>query len=200
MSVLIELYEEIAKCERCVLSQSRTNTVPGEGPESADLVFIGEGPGFHEDQQGRPFVGQAGQLLDQLLESIGLRREEVYICNMVKCRPPRNRDPLPEEVEACRPYLDRQLELISPKMIVTLGRISMERYFPGAKISHIHGQPRKMGGIICYPMYHPAAALHQRRWLQVIEEDMSKIPHILAQADEIAETELPQDAEQLSLF
>ncbi len=200
MSALTELYEEIAKCERCVLSQSRTTTVPGEGPESADLVFIGEGPGFHEDQQGRPFVGQAGQLLDQLLESIGLRREDVYICNMIKCRPPRNRDPLPEEVEACRSYLDRQLELISPKMIVTLGRISMERYFPGAKISHIHGQPRKMGGIIYYPMYHPAAALHQRRWLQVIEEDMSKIPHILAQADGIAEMELPQDAEQLSLF
>lgn len=200
MSALTELYEEIAKCERCVLSQSRTTTVPGEGPESADLVFIGEGPGFHEDQQGRPFVGQAGQLLDQLLESIGLRREEVYICNMVKCRPPRNRDPLPEEVEACRPYLDRQLEIVSPRMIVTLGRISMERYFPGAKISHIHGQPRKMGGIIYYPMYHPAAALHQRRWLQVIEEDMSKIPQILAQADGIAETELPQDAEQLSLF
>ena len=148
MSALTEFYEEIANCERCILSQARKNTVPGEGPEDPEIMFIGEGPGFHEDQQGRPFVGSAGRFLEELLEDIGLRREEVYICNVIKCRPPGNRDPLPEEIDACKPYLDRQIELLSPRMIVTLGRFSMERYFPGAKISHIHGQPRKVGGII----------------------------------------------------
>jgi len=200
VSTLTELYEEIANCQRCILSQARKNAVPGEGPEDADIVFIGEGPGFHEDQQGRPFVGAAGQFLDELLESIGLRRDDVYICNVIKCRPPGNRDPLPEEVDACKPHLDRQIEIISPKMIVTLGRFSMERYFPGAKISQIHGQARKLEGIIYYPMYHPAAALHQPRWRPVVEEDMSRIPQVLAAADSIAEVELPQDAEQLSLF
>lgn len=200
MSTLTELYEEIANCQRCILSQARKNAVPGEGPQDADIVFIGEGPGFHEDQQGRPFVGAAGQFLDELLESIGLRRDDVYICNVIKCRPPGNRDPLPEEVDACKPHLDKQIEIISPKMIVTLGRFSMERYFPGAKISQIHGQARKLEGIIYYPMYHPAAALHQPRWRPVVEEDMSRIPQVLAAADSIAEVELPQDAEQLSLF
>jgi uracil-DNA glycosylase family 4 len=200
VSALTELYEEIANCQRCILSQARKNAVPGEGPEDADIVFIGEGPGFHEDQQGRPFVGAAGQFLDELLESIGLRREDVYICNVIKCRPPGNRDPLPEEVEACKPHLDRQIEIIAPKMIVTLGRFSMERYFPGAKISQIHGQARKLQGIIYYPMYHPAAALHQPRWRPVVEEDMSRIPQLLAATDSIAEVELPRDAEQLSLF
>ncbi|MGB3905411.1 MAG: uracil-DNA glycosylase [Anaerolineae bacterium] len=200
MSALTEFYEEIANCERCILSQARKNTVPGEGPEDAEIMFIGEGPGFHEDQQGRPFVGSAGRFLEELLEDIGLGREEVYICNVIKCRPPGNRDPLPEEIEACKPHLDRQIELLSPRMIVTLGRVSMERYFPGAKISHIHGEPRKVGGIIYYPMYHPAAALHQPKWRQVVKEDMSKIPQVLAEADRIAEMELPQDAEQLSLF
>jgi len=200
VSALTEFYGEIANCQRCILSQARKNTVPGEGPEDAEIMFIGEGPGFHEDQQGRPFVGSAGHFLEELLEDIGLRREEVYICNVIKCRPPGNRDPLPEEIEACKPYLDRQIELLSPRMIVTLGRFSMERYFPAAKISHIHGQPRKVGGIIYYPMYHPAAALHQPKWRQVVKEDMSKIPQVLAEADRIAEMELPQDAEQLSLF
>jgi uracil-DNA glycosylase family 4 len=200
VSALTELYEEIANCQRCDLSQARKTTVPGEGPEDSEIVFVGEGPGFHEDQQGRPFVGSAGQFLEELLDSIGLKREDVYICNVIKCRPPGNRDPLPEEIEICKPYLDRQIELISPRMIVTLGRFSMERYLPGAKISHIHGQPRKVGGIIYYPMYHPAAALHQPKWRQVIQEDMLKIPQLLAEADKIADREPPQDAQQLSLF
>lgn len=200
MSLLAELHEEVANCQDCVLAQGRKNSVPGEGPENAEIVFIGEGPGFHEDQQGRPFVGAAGNLLEELLESIGLRREDVYICNVIKCRPPGNRDPSPEEIEACKKFLDRQVEIISPRMIVTLGRISMERYFPGAKISQIHGQPRKIGGIIHYPMYHPAAALHQPKWRQVVKDDMSRIPQLLAQSDGIAEVDLPQDAEQLSLF
>lgn len=200
MSALTELHDEITRCQRCALSQARKRAVPGEGREDAEIVFIGEAPGFHEDQQGRPFVGAAGQFLEELLDSISLRREDVYICNVIKCRPPGNRDPLSEEIETCKPYLDRQIELIAPRMIVTLGRVSMEHYFPGAKISHIHGQPRKVGGIIYYPMYHPAAALHQPRWRQVIKEDMLKIPQLLAEADRIAETELPQSAEQLSLF
>jgi uracil-DNA glycosylase family 4 len=200
VSQLTQLYEEISGCQRCVLAQSRKNAVPGDGPQDAQIMFIGEGPGFHEDQQGRPFVGAAGKFLDELLEGIGLGREDVYICNVVKCRPPGNRDPLPEEIEACKPFLEKQIEAISPRMIVTLGRFSMERYFPGAKISQIHGQPRRIGGIIYYPMYHPAAALHQPKWRQVIKDDMSKIPQLLAQADSIAEVELPQDAEQLSLF
>ncbi len=200
MSALTELHDEINSCQRCALSQARKRAVPGEGPEDADIVFIGEAPGFHEDQQGRPFVGAAGQFLEELLDSIGLTREDVYICNVIKCRPPGNRDPLPEEIETCKPYLDRQIELLAPRMIVTLGRFSMERYFPGAKISQIHGQPRKVEGIIYYPMYHPAAALHQPRWRQVIKEDMLKIPQLLAEVDRIAETELPQSAEQLSLF
>ena len=200
MSLLTDLHEEVANCQDCVLAQGRKNSVPGEGPENAEIVFIGEGPGFHEDQQGRPFVGAAGNLLEELLESIGLRREDVYICNVIKCRAPGNRDPLPEEIEACKKFLDRQVEIISPRMIVTLGRFSMERYFPGAKISQIHGQPRKIGGIIHYPMYHPAAALHQPKWRQVVKDDMSKIPQLLAQSDSIAEVDLPQDTEQLSLF
>ncbi len=200
MSLLTELHEEVANCQDCVLAQGRKNSVPGEGPENAEIVFIGEGPGFHEDQQGRPFVGAAGNLLEELLESIGLRREDVYICNVIKCRAPGNRDPLPEEIEACKKFLDRQVEIISPRMIVTLGRFSMERYFPGAKISQIHGQPRKIGGIIHYPMYHPAAALHQPKWRQVVKDDMSRIPQLLAQSDSIAEVDLPQDTEQLSLF
>jgi DNA polymerase len=200
VSTLTELYEEIAGCQRCILAQSRKNPVPGEGPQNAQVLFIGEGPGFHEDQQGRPFVGAAGHFLEELLAEIGLTREDVYICNVIKCRPPQNRDPLPEEIEACKPFLDRQIEIISPQMIVTLGRFSMERYFPGAKISQVHGQPRKIGGIIYYPIYHPAAALHQPKWRQVVQDDMSRIPQILSQADRIANVELPQDAEQLSLF
>lgn len=200
MSQLTELYNEIVQCQRCDLSKSRKNAVPGEGPGNAQIMFIGEGPGFHEDQQGRPFVGAAGQFLEELLDSIGHKREDVYICNVIKCRPPGNRDPQPEEVEACQPFLDRQIELLSPRMIVTLGRFSMERFFPTAKISQIHGQPRRRGGIIYYPMYHPAAALHQPKWRQVVKDDMSKIPQVLEQADTIAEVELPEDAEQLSLF
>ncbi len=201
MSQLTDLYQEIRACQKCILAQGRTNAVPGEGPEDADIMFIGEAPGFHEDRQGRPFVGAAGQYLDELLAKIGLKRDEVYIGNVIKCRPPANRDPLPEEIEACRPYLDRQIELIRPRLIITLGRYSMARYFPGASISRIHGQPRRVGNVIYYPMFHPAAALHQPRWRSVIEEDILKIPHLLASLDEIAEEQpRPPQAQQLSLF
>jgi len=203
LSELTDLYQKIKVCQNCILSQGRTHAVPGEGPEDADIMFIGEGPGFHEDRQGRPFVGAAGNYLNELLEKIGLSREQVYITNVVKCRPPGNRDPQPEEIEACRSYLDTQIEEIRPRFIVTLGRFSMQRYFPGASISRIHGQPKRVGNVIYYPMFHPAAALHQPRWRSLVEEDMLKIPDLLAKLDDLEEDEeeakVPQ-AEQLSLF
>ncbi|MEA3345406.1 MAG: uracil-DNA glycosylase [Chloroflexota bacterium] len=200
MSELTDLYEQIRNCTKCPLHKSRTKAVPGEGPEDADIMFIGEAPGFHEDRQGRPFVGAAGRFLDELLEMIGLGREDVYICNVLKCRPPGNRDPRVDEIEACRPYLDRQIELIQPKMVVTLGRFSMARWFPNARISRIHGQPRKIDGVIYYPMYHPAAALHQPSLRDIVEEDMRRIPELIAQMDQIRDEEPPQQAQQLSLF
>ena len=200
MTPLTELHDEIAICQRCDLAKGRTQTVPGEGPENAEIMFIGEAPGFHEDQQGLPFVGAAGDFLDELLESIGLKRQEVFIANVIKCRPPGNRDPLPEEIEACKPYLDRQIELIQPQLVVTLGRFSMARAFPKARISRIHGQPRKIGGVIYYPMYHPAAALHQPSLRPTVEEDMRRIPELIEQAAQIADSPLPVEAEQLKLF
>jgi uracil-DNA glycosylase family 4 len=194
------LAAEIAQCTKCLLHRGRTKAVPGEGPENSEIMFIGEAPGFHEDQQGRPFVGAAGRFLEELLESIGLTRQDVYIANVIKCRPPGNRDPLPDEIEACKPFLDQQIDLIQPKVAVTLGRFSMARAFPKARISQIHGQPRKIGGIVYYPMYHPAAALHQPSLRRTIEEDMQRIPKLLKQAEQMAESELPAQAEQLRLF
>lgn len=200
MSELETLAAEVAQCARCLLHRGRTKAVPGEGPQDAGIMFIGEAPGFHEDQQGRPFVGAAGRFLEELLESIGLTREDVFITNVIKCRPPGNRDPLPEEIEACEPYLDRQIELLQPKLVVTLGRFSMARAFPRARISHIHGQPRKIGGVVYYPMYHPAAALHQPSLRRTVVEDMLRIPELMEQAAQIAESQLPPEAEQLRLF
>src|SRR4030043_2375460 len=183
MSALAQLYEEIRACRECELAKHRTKVVPGEGAGDADLLFIGEAPGWHEDQQGRPFVGPAGQFLEQLLNLIGLKRDQVYIANVIKCRPPGNRDPLPGEIQACSKWLDRQIELLKPKMIVTLGRYSMARYFPNESISKVHGKARKHGDIIYYAMYHPAAALHQGSLRKTIEADMLKIPQILKQAE-----------------
>jgi DNA polymerase len=200
MSELTDLYDRIRVCSLCPLAQSRTRAVPGEGPENAAVMFIGEAPGFHEDKSGRPFVGAAGRFLEELLASIDMAREDVYIANVIKCRPPGNRDPLPNEIEACQSYLDRQIELLNPQMIVTLGRFSMARHFPGAKISAVHGQPRKIGGVLYFPMFHPAAALHQPRYRSLIEEDMAKIPQLLADIDSVQDTQRPDEAEQLSLF
>jgi uracil-DNA glycosylase family 4 len=209
---LEKIAEEVRACTLCPLSRGRTRAVPGEGPADAEIMFIGEGPGFHEDRQGRPFVGAAGQFLEELLASIGMRRDQVYITNVVKCRPPGNRDPLPEEVAACKPYLDRQIEAIKPKIVVTLGRHSMARYLPGASISKVHGQARKVGEVICFPMLHPAAGLHQPRWKPLIEEDIKKLPALLAEArrqinqsepEQMAmpkDAESPEDYQQLSLF
>ena len=146
-------------------------------------------------------MGAAGHFLNELLASIGLGREDVYICNVLNCRPPNNRDPKAEEIEACKSFLDRQIELIAPKMIVTLGRFSMARWFPNVRISRIHGQPKKIGGVLYMPMFHPAAALHQPRYRVDIEQDMLKIPQLLAQATQFGEDELEEKpAAQLNLF
>jgi DNA polymerase len=165
-------------------------------------MFIGEAPGFHEDRQGRPFVGAAGQYLDELLGMMGMARQDVYITNVVKCRPPQNRDPLPHEMEACRPYLDRQIELLKPKVIITISRFAMMRWFPDKKISEIHGKPRRFGDLVVIPMYHPAAALHQSSLKATLEADFKRVPQILKDMAKIqgdGEKKEPP-SEQLSLF
>ena len=179
---LLTLYEEIADCPACELARTRTQTVPGVGPAPAEVMCIGEAPGAREDEQGLPFVGPAGRFLDQLLGGIGLSRETVHIANVVKCRPPGNRDPLPEETAACNPFLERQIAIVDPLLIVTLGRFSMSRWFPGASISRIHGRPKRFDGRIVLPMYHPAAALHRGDLRPVIEADFALIPELLEQA------------------
>jgi uracil-DNA glycosylase family 4 len=200
MSALTELYEEIKNCHQCEIARYRTNAVPGEGAEDADIMFIGEAPGWHEDQQGRPFVGPAGKFLDELLGLIGLKREQVYITNVIKTRPLQNRDPLPQEIVNCRPWLDRQIEIIRPKMIVTLGRYSMALFFPGKSISKIHGTAEKRDGILYYAMYHPAAALHQQSLRETIKADMLKIPQLLAQANDMPEVKQEAEPKQLNMF
>jgi DNA polymerase len=193
---------EVAECSDCILHMSRKLSVPGEGPADSQIMFIGEGPGFHENEQGRPFVGAAGKLLESLLESAGLSRDQVFICNVVKCRPPGNRDPQPEEMEACSKYLDRQIRAINPKVIVTLGRFSMARYFPKARISAIHGQAKTIDGRLVIPFYHPAAALHQPKLRIVVEEDFAKLVGLLEKAEEISppDEDVPPDLEQMSMF
>ena len=198
MSALSELYKEIALCRECEIAKYRTKVVPGEGPGDAEIMFIGEAPGWHEDQQGRPFVGPAGLYLDELLASINLKREQVYIANIIKCRPQGNRDPLPAEILNCRKWLDRQIELICPKIIVTLGRYSMAMFFPGKSISKIHGTAQRQDNVIYYAMYHPAAALHQQSLRQTIEADMLKIPSLLVQTEAVPEAK--QEARQLTMF
>ena len=179
MDTIEALAQAVTTCTDCSLCETRTRSVPGEGSNNPEILFIGEGPGFHEDQQGRPFVGPSGKLLDDLLGLIGLTRPEVYIANVVKCRPPNNRDPRPEEIKACRKYLDQQIRLLDPKVIVTLGRFSLVRFLPQETISKVHGQPRLWGHRYIFPMYHPAAALHQGNLRQVLEEDMRKLPELL---------------------
>ena len=183
--------KRVAGCRDCALYKGTTNGVPGEGAADADIMFVGEGPGFYEDKQGRPFVGAAGKFLDQLLASIGLDRKKVFITNIVKHRPPNNRDPQADEIEACGKYLEEQIEVIEPKVIVTLGRHSMQRYFPGDSISKVHGQPRRKDGTIVVPMYHPAAALHQQTLRKVIEADFQKLPEFL---EKTLRVDTPQEA------
>lgn len=198
MNELQAIARQIHSCVDCRLSQGKTLSVPGEGPEQADLMFIGEAPGYNEDQQGRPFVGAAGQFLEQLLASIGFTRQQVFITNLVKCRPPNNRDPYPGEIAACDKYLDRQIQLVQPKVIVTLGRHSLAKFLPGETITKVHGRQRRLGRFILYPMYHPAAALHQQSLRRTIEEDFKAIPSLLAERPS-PQTQEPS-AQQLSMF
>jgi uracil-DNA glycosylase len=206
--VLAQVAKEVSVCRRCALYHSRKKAVPGEGPADAEIMFIGEGPGFHENEQGRPFVGAAGQFLDELLAQAGLKRSDVWIGNVVKCRPPGNRDPLPEELAACNEYQERQISAINPKIIITLGRYSMGKYMPGAKISSVHGQMRRVGDRFVIAMFHPAAALHQAALKPSILKDFGELPKLLDQARtslkdsspvQVAE-EPKEEPKQLNLF
>lgn len=188
-ALLDDIAAEIRVCTRCELHRTRTNSVPGEGPADARIMLIGEAPGWNEDQQGRPFVGAAGKFLEELLAAAALKRSDVFITNVVKSRPPGNRDPLPDEIAACAPFLQRQIDTIDPDVIVTLGRFSMAKWFPGERISRIHGQPKKDGKRLIVPMYHPAAALHQQALKATILEDFAKLPRILAEAEAAREAE-----------
>jgi DNA polymerase len=175
---------DVRACRMCKLSQTRTVGVPGEGSVTAEIMFIGEGPGFHEDQQGRPFVGAAGQLLTEMLSGIGLRRDDVYITNVVRCRPPGNRDPLPDELSACDTYTQRQIAVLDPKLIVTLGRYSMARFVGSGPMRDLHGRTREWNGITCLAMYHPAAILRTPtvEMRRIYAEDFQKIPTLLDEA------------------
>jgi uracil-DNA glycosylase len=181
---LIAYGDVVAGCEKCALAQTRTQVVFGSGSPTADLMFVGEAPGFHEDKQGVPFVGAAGKLLGKLLEGIGMSRDEVWVCNVLKCRPPGNRDPQPEEIEACEPHLWRQIELIQPTLIATLGNFAT-KLLSGkpAGITQVHGREQQvvLGGnpVTLYPVFHPAAALYTPRMMQVLEEDFRRIPELL---------------------
>lgn len=189
---LQELAQEIANCKKCKLCKNRTQTVPGAGSPDAEVLFIGEAPGRDEDIQGLPFVGAAGKFLNQMLESIGWKRDDVFIANVCKCRPPDNRDPAPEEAEACWPYLAKQIEILQPKIIITLGRHSMNRFLPGLKISQAHGKPvRRKDGQVFLPLYHPAAALYSPSQKEIHLQDFAKIPKILKQIDKLSKTETP---------
>jgi DNA polymerase len=173
------VHAEVRSCTQCSLCQTRKLAVPGDGPADAEVMFIGEAPGYWENERGLPFVGQAGQLLEELLQGIGMRRSDVFIANVLKCRPPNNRDPLPEEVNACRPYLDRQLDIINPILVVTLGRHSSARFFPPRAMRDMHGKPVKVGGMTAMPTYHPAAILRQPGLRKVVDEDFRLILSLL---------------------
>jgi uracil-DNA glycosylase len=176
--------DEVAGCTRCALAAGRTQVVFGSGDPAADLMFVGEAPGFHEDKQGVPFVGAAGKLLDQLLAGIGLTRPDVYVANVLKCRPPGNRDPMPDEIEACEGHLWKQIELIQPRVVATLGNFAT-KLLSGRPtgITRVHGQEQEttLGGrrVLLYPIYHPAAALYTPRMLEVLKSDFARIPELL---------------------
>jgi uracil-DNA glycosylase family 4 len=188
-AALAEIAAEVRACTRCPLHRGRTQAVPGEGNPLSDVLLVGEGPGAREDATGRPFVGPAGQLLNELLQSIGWAREDVFIANVVKCRPPGNRDPEPDEIAACAGFLDRQERVLDPAVIVTLGRHSLRRYLPEARISAVHGSLRRTGGRFVFPMYHPAAALHQASLRETLFADMRGLPAALLAAREAIEAE-----------
>lgn len=203
--VLIKVAQEVSVCTKCTLYHSRKKAVPGEGPDNAEIMFIGEGPGFHENEQGRPFVGVAGKFLEELLASIGMSREQVFITNVVKCRPPGNRDPQGDELDSCYQYLERQIQAINPKVIITLGRFSMARFLPNAKISDVHGQAARVKNRLIVPMYHPAAALHQPSLRPIVERDFLRLPELIANSAgaPVQEEDMfdkKEEPKQLSLF
>lgn len=179
---LNQIADKVRACTLCQLYKGATKGVPGEGPATAEIMLIGEGPGFHEDQQGRPFVGAAGKFLDELLAHINLKRSDIFITNVVKHRPPNNRDPFPEEIEACRPWLDQQIALIQPQVIVTISRFAMARWFPNEKISTIHGKAKRFGNLMVVPMFHPAAALHNENLKPLLIQDFKKLPGYIEDA------------------
>lgn len=195
---LKQIHDEVQKCTRCPLYKTAHQGVPGEGSVMAQVFFIGEGPGAEEDKQGRPFVGAAGKFLTQMIESVGWKREDVFIGNVVKHRPPDNRDPEPEEIDACYPYLERQLEIIQPKIIVLLGRHAMGRFLPSNfKISQEHGKLFRRNGRYYVPLYHPAAALYQGSLRRVLEDDFRRLPKMIekiSQAEESGATDVEQAA------
>lgn len=194
-----DLSSRVRTCERCPLAETRTNAVPGEGPLNAEVLLIGEAPGMNEDKQGRPFVGQAGQFLEELLAAAGLKRQEVYICNVLKCRPPANRDPAPDEIAACRDYLDEQIEMVDPLVVVTLGRFSMAKWFSGQTISRIHGTVKEADGRFVVPMFHPAAALHQQNLRPTILNDFRMVPAVLERARRLRARDAQPMASQAGL-
>jgi DNA polymerase len=205
---LDKIAQEVSVCTDCTLHKTRNKAVPSEGPANAEIMFIGEGPGFHENEQGRPFVGAAGKFLDNLLAQAGVTRADVFIANVVKCRPPDNRDPQADELAACDRYLERQIEAIDPSIIVTLGRFSMKKFLKSAKISQVHGEMHKISGRYVIAMFHPAAALHQAALKPTILADFEKLPEQLNEArkalgrpvSEIKKTEPQKDPKQLDLF
>jgi len=194
------LADEIRACKACPLHRSARQAVPGEGSAESGIFFLGEAPGYHEDQQGRPFVGAAGQLLDELLAGIGLDRSKVFITNVVRHRPPENRDPLPDEITACDIWLKRHLEVLRPRVIVTLGRHAMGKFFPAESISRIHGRPRKVNGLTVFPVYHPAAALHQPALRTALQGDFAALALMLATEVKPPETVEKKTADQMTLF
>ena len=202
MSALSDLHRDIRTCVKCLLLvKSRTQVVPGVGAEESKIMFVGEAPGLNEDKQGEPFVGAAGMFLNELLDSINLKREQVFITNVIKCRPPENREPLPYEIQNCRPWLDAQITLIQPKIIVTLGRHAMESFLPGKSISKVHGQAFRQGNVTFFAMYHPAAALYQQSLKEAIKNDILKLPGILKEAkQDKAEADNQETSQQMKLF
>jgi DNA polymerase len=195
------LASQVKSCKHCDLYKSATQAVPGEGAPNTKIIFVGEAPGFHEDRQGRPFVGNAGKLLNLLLSKTGLAREDVFITNVIKHRPPENRDPLPAEIAACTFWLDQQLAAMSPKVVVTLGKWSLNYFLPTKKISDLHGRPLRVGKVVVIPMYHPAAALRNTKIAQELERDFTANKDLLRnphQADHFGE--LPTEEGQQSLF
>lgn len=191
--LLAEIAAQIKTCQACRLYEKAHNPVPGYGDINAEILFIGEGPGENEDRQGLPFVGRSGQYLDYLLNLIGMKRDQVFITNVVKHRPPENRDPLPDEMAACKPYLDQQLQIIDPLVIATLGRFSMGRYFPNVKITVIHGKPKYADNRAYYPLYHPAAALRNPGLRVDMEADIKRMVEVLAEVKRRRTENKPQD-------